>query len=95
MNEYEGKYFLEKNVRLKNGEVSCIKQDYATADEAEIAYHNEVAYGLANQDIILAHYDVVNEYGVKYEHLEKLIDRVPAPEPEEEQPEQGTEPAGE
>ena len=79
MNEYAGKYFLEKNVRLGNGEVTCIKQDYATADEAEIAYHNEVAYGLANEDVILAHYDVVNEYGVKYAGLERTIDRVPAP----------------
>ena len=79
MNGYTGKYFLEKNVRLENGEVTCVKQDYASADEAEIAFHNEVAYGLANSDVILAHYDVVNEYGVKYAGLERLIDRVPVP----------------
>ena len=44
MNEYEGKYFLEKNVRLKNGEVSCIIQDYATADEAIQASYDKQVY---------------------------------------------------
>lgn len=92
MNEYTGKYFLDKNVRLNNGEVTASKGTYDTADAAEIAYYNEVSYGLSNADVELAHYRVVNEYGVLYMNLERLIDRVPAPEPEE-QPEQETEQA--
>lgn len=81
--EYNGKFLFISNVRTENGLVPSMFA-YDTEREAEIKYHHEVEYGLQNADIILAHYIVVNEYGVKYDNLEKIIDNQPAPEPETE-----------
>lgn len=81
--EYNGKFLFISNVRTQDGLVPSAFV-YDTEREAEIKYHHEVEYGLQNADIILAHYIVVNEYGVKYDNLEKIIDNQPAPEPETE-----------
>lgn len=81
--EYNGKFLFISNVRTQDDLVPSAFV-YDTEREAEIKYHHEVEYGLQNADIILAHYIVVNEYGVKYDNLEKIIDNQPAPEPETE-----------
>ena len=73
MLEYEGKYFFIKNVRTKN-DISSEMLGYDSVNEAEIKYHDEVSYGLKLDTIELAHYIVVNEYGVKVANLEKIID---------------------
>lgn len=73
MPEYEGKYFFVKTVRTNN-DVSSQILAFDSAKEAEIKYHEEVAYGLGLDTIILAHYMVMNEYGVIYDNLEKNID---------------------
>lgn len=81
--EYNGKFLFISNVRTKDGLVPSTFA-YDTEREAEIKYHHEVEYGLQDANIILAHYIVVNEYGVKYDNLEKIIDNQPTPEPETE-----------
>lgn len=81
--EYNGKFLFISSVRTKDGLVPSTFA-YDTEREAEIKYHHEVEYGLQDANIILAHYIVVNEYGVKYDNLEKIIDNQPTPEPETE-----------
>lgn len=81
--DYNGKFLFISNVRTQDGLVPSTFA-YDTEREAEIKYHHEVEYGLQYAGIILAHYIVVNEYGVKYDNLEKIIDNQPAPEPETE-----------
>ena len=81
MSEYEGKYFFIKNVRTSN-DLSSEMLGYDTTKEAEINYHDEVSYGLKLDNIELAHYIVVNEYGVKVDNLEKIIDNMPPVENE-------------
>lgn len=79
MPEYEGKYLFISNVRTDQGLASQML-GYDTAKEAEITYHNEVSYGLGLDSIIIAHYEVVNEYGVIVDNLVKTIDnQEPAP----------------
>ena len=73
MPEYEGKYLFISNVRTGDT-VACQILSYDTEKEAEIKYHDEVSYGLKLDTITLAHYVVVNEYGVRVENLEKTID---------------------
>lgn len=72
------KYFLIKNVRTKvenqPDEVTCAMFVYNTEKEAEIAYHNEVAYGLSLPTLVLAYYAVTNERGNVYGGLSRLID---------------------
>lgn len=82
MPEYEGKYLFVSNVRTDQGLASSML-GYDTAKEAEIKYHEEVKYGLELDTIILAHYMVVNEYGVVIDNLEKIIDNQLPIEPEE------------
>lgn len=82
MPEYEGKYLFVSNVRTDQGLASQML-GYDTAKEAEIKYHDEVSYGLKLDTIILAHYMVINEYGVVIGNLEKTIDNQPPVEPEE------------
>lgn len=82
MPEYEGKYLFVSNVRTDQGLASSML-GYDTAKEAEIKYHEEVKYGLELDTIILAHYMVVNEYGVVVDNLEKIIDNQLPIEPEE------------
>lgn len=76
MLEYEGKYFFIKTVRTNN-DVSSQILAFDSAKEAEIKYHEEVTYGLQLDTILLAHYMVINEYGVIYDNLEKIIDNIP------------------
>lgn len=73
MPEYKGKYLFISNVRTEEGLASQIL-GYDTAKEAEIKFFDEVSYGLKSDGIILAHYIVVNEYGVKLGDLERIID---------------------
>ena len=81
MPEYEGKYLFVSNVRT--GETLASQMiGYDTAKEAEIKYHDEVSYGLKLDSITLAHYMVINEYGVVIDNLEKTIDNQVYPEPE-------------
>jgi len=76
MPEYEGKYLFISNVRTAQGITPQILS-YDTAKQAEIKYHDEVSYGLQLDTIILAHYEVVNEYGVVVDNLVKTIDNQP------------------
>ena len=92
--EYNGKFLFISNVRTQDGLVPSTFA-YDTEREAEIKYHHEVEYGLQNANIILAHYMVVNEYGVRSAYLEKIIDNQPAPEPETEPTNEETEPTNE
>lgn len=73
MPEYEGKYLFVSNVRTEQGITPQILS-YDTAKQAEIKYHDEVSYGLQLDTIILAHYLVMNEYGVIIDNLVKTID---------------------
>lgn len=82
MPEYEGKYLFVSNVRTDEG-LSSQMLGYDTAKGAEIKYHEEVKYGLELDTVILAHYMVMNEYGVVIDNLEKIIDNQPPIEPEE------------
>lgn len=76
MPEYEGKYLFVSNVRT--GETLASQMlAYDTAREAEIKYHQEVAYGLQLDTITLAHYFVMNEYGVVVNNLVTTIDNIP------------------
>lgn len=73
------KYCFSKNVRItKEGEpdeVTCAMFVYDDFNDAEIAYHTEIAYGLALNNLVLAHYSVTNERGVATFGLERVIDR--------------------
>lgn len=73
MPEYTGKYFFVSNVRIGD-DVTAQMLGYDTEKEAEIKFHDEVSYGLKLDTITLAHYMVINEYGVKSVNLEKTID---------------------
>lgn len=75
MPEYNGKYFFVSNVRTN--EVAAQMIGFDSLKEAKIQYHTEVAYGLQLNDIILAHYFVMNEFGVVMENLETTIDNIP------------------
>lgn len=81
LEEYTGKYLFVQNVRTGDT-VASNMLGYDTEREAEIKYHDEVSYGLKNADITLAHYMVINEYGVLSNGLEKIIDNQQT-EPEE------------
>lgn len=81
LEEYTGKYLFVSNVRIGDSVASSML-GYDTEREAEIKYHDEVSYGLKNTDIVLAHYMVMNEYGVISGGLEKIIDNQQT-EPEE------------
>lgn len=74
MPEYEGKYIFVSNTRTTSAGVVPAIFVYNTAREAEIKYHDEVSYALQLNDVVLAHYKVVNEYGVVYGNLETTID---------------------
>lgn len=82
MPEYEGKFLFVQNVRTDQGLASQML-GYDTAKEAEIKYHEEVGYTLQLDTIVLAHFMVMNEYGVVLDNLEKIIDNTPPIEPEE------------
>lgn len=82
MPEYEGKFLFVQNVRTDQGPASQML-GYDTAKEAEIKYHKEVGYALQLDTIVLAHFMVMNEYGVVIDNLEKIIDNTPPIEPEE------------
>ena len=81
MPEYEGKYLFVKNVRTNEG-LSSQMLAYDTAKAAEIKYHEEVKYGLELDSVVLAHYMVINEYGMIIDNLEKIIDNQPPIETE-------------
>lgn len=75
MPEYKGKYLFISNVRT--GETfSSQMLGYDTEREAEIKYHEEVAYGLKLDTITLAHYFVMNEYGVVVNNLVATINNI-------------------
>ena len=82
MPEYEGKFLFVQNVRTDQGIASHMLV-YDTAKAAEIKYHEEVKYGLELDTVILAHYMVMNEYGVVINNLEKIIDNTTPIETEE------------
>ncbi len=82
MPEYEGKFLFVQNVRTDQ-ELASQMLGYDTAKEAEIKYHEEVGYALQLDTIVLAHFMVMNEYGVVIDNLEKIIDNTPPIEPEE------------
>ena len=73
------KYFFSKNVRItKEGEpdeVTCEMFVYDDFNNAEIAYHNELSYGLSLKNLVLAHYSVTNERGSAMFGLERIVDR--------------------
>lgn len=73
------RYCFNKNVRVKkdvqNDEVTCAMHVYPTMDEAEVEFHNEVAYGLLLNNLVLAHYSVTNERGNVMFGLERIVDR--------------------
>jgi len=73
MLEYTGKYFFISNVR-EGDIISSEMLGYDTEKEAEIKFHDTVSYGLNLNTITLAHYMVINEYGVKVGNLERTID---------------------
>lgn len=83
MPEYEGKFLFVQNVRTDQGLASEML-GYDTAKEAEIKYHEEVGYALQLDTIVLAHFMVMNEYGVVIDNLEKIIDNIPPVEETEE-----------
>ena len=76
MSEYSGKYFFIQIVRTGES-VASEMLGYDTERAAEIKFHDEVSYGLKNNDVIFAYYTVINEYGVKVGNLEKIIDNLP------------------
>ena len=76
MPEYNGKFLFISNVRTGDSLASSML-GYDTEKEAEIKYHDEVSYGLKLDTITLAHYMVMNEYGVVVSNLEKIIDNQP------------------
>lgn len=73
------RYFFSKNVRItKEGEkdeVTCAMSAYNNFNDAEIAYHNELAYGLSLNNLVLAHYRVTNERGNVVFGLSRTVDR--------------------
>ena len=73
------KYCFSKNVRIKKDgiedEVSCDMFVYDDFNDAEIAYHNELAYGLSLNNLVLAHYQVTNERGNVVFGLQRTVDR--------------------
>ena len=74
------RYCFSKNVRVKQGEgqpdeVTGALFVYDNFDDAEIAFHNEVAYGLSLPNLVLAHYAVTNERGIITFGLERVVDR--------------------
>lgn len=73
MPEYTGKYLFISNVRIGDSVASQMLA-YDTEKEAEIKFHDEVSYGLKLDTIVIAHYMVMNEYGVRIDNLEKTID---------------------
>lgn len=82
MPEYQGKFLFVSNVRTDQGLTSQMLA-YDTAKAAEIKYHEEVKYALELDTVILAHFMVMNEYGVTIDNLEKIIDNQPPIETEE------------
>ena len=76
MPEYNGNFLFISNVRTGDNLASSML-GYDTEKEAEIKYHDEVSYGLKLDTITLAHYMVINEYGVIIDNLEKIIDNQP------------------
>lgn len=74
MPEYEGKFIFVSNTRRTSTGVVPAMFVYNTAREAEIKYHDEVSYALQLNDVVLAHFKVVNEYGVVEGNLETTID---------------------
>lgn len=80
MSEYQGKYLFISNVR-RGDQIASEMLGYDTLRAAEIKFHDEVSYGLKLDDIILAHYMVMNEYGVVIDNLERTIDNQPPVEP--------------
>lgn len=73
------KYCFSKNVRItqegKPDEVTCEMFIYNDFNDAEIAYHNELAYGLSLKNLVLAHYQVTNERGNVVFGLQRTVDR--------------------
>ena len=82
MLEYQGKFLFVSNVRTDQGLTSQMLA-YDTAKAAEIKSHEEVKYALELDTVILAHFMVMNEYGVTIDNLEKIIDNQPPIETEE------------
>jgi len=72
------KYCFSKNVRVKRenqpDEVTCAMSVYDILKDAEIVFHNEVAYGLSLNNLVLAHYAVTNERGQIAFGLERTVD---------------------
>lgn len=75
INEYDGKYLLVSNVRT-NKEFNTDIKTFESVKNAEIEFYNEVTNSLQDDNIILAHYVVMNEYGVKQDNLERIIDNL-------------------
>jgi glutathionylspermidine synthase len=78
------KYFFISNVRLEGQDVSAQMLGYATLDEAEIKYHDEVSYALKLNNVELAHFEVRDETGKLYDMLVKTIDNRVVENPVEE-----------
>lgn len=74
MPEYNGKFIFVSTIRRTSTGVVPAMFVYNTAREAEIKYHDEVSYALQLNDVVLAHFKVVNEYGVVEGNLETTID---------------------
>lgn len=81
--EFTTNYLFESNVRTINGdkqEMASQILGYDTLKAAEIKYFEEVAYGLKLNNIVLAHYQVTDEYGSLVNNLMKTIDNTNTPD---------------
>ena len=67
------KYLLVINVRTAKGLSSDVFY-FDTPNDAEINFYSKVSEAIQNENIVLAHYIVVNEQGVKLGNLERIID---------------------
>lgn len=77
INEYDGEYLLISNVRTNNKfNINTDIKTFESVKNAEIEFYNEVTTSLQDDSIILAHYVVTNEYGVKQNNLERIIDNL-------------------
>ena len=81
--EFQTKYLFESNVRTINGdnqEMAAQVLGYDSLKAAEIKFYDEVAYGLKLNNIVIAHYQVTDEYGSLVNNLIKTIDNTSMPD---------------
>lgn len=81
--EFTTKYLFESNVRTINGdkqEMAAQILGYDSLKTAEIKFYDEVAYGLKLNNLIIAHYQVTDEYGSLVNNLMKTIDNTNTPD---------------